>query len=54
LCCATAARRSAEMGEAITARGGLGNIAQADRQPGGRDALVLLLTLAVLVAGILI
>ncbi|MDT7641385.1 MAG: energy-coupling factor transport system permease/ATP-binding protein [Pseudonocardiales bacterium] len=54
LCCATAARRSAEMGEAITARGGLGNIAQADRRPGRRDALALLFTFAVLVAGILI
>lgn len=54
LCCATAARRSAEMGEAITARGGLGNIAQADRRPARRDALALFLALAVLVAGILI
>jgi hypothetical protein len=42
------------MGEAITARGGLGNIAQADRRPGRRDALALLFILAVLVAGILI
>ena len=42
------------MGEAITARGGLGNIAQADRRPERWDAFALLTTLVVLVAGILI
>jgi energy-coupling factor transporter transmembrane protein EcfT len=54
LCCVTASRRSAEMGEAITARGGLGNIAHIDRRPGRRDAFALLLTLTVLMAGILL
>ena len=53
LCCATALRRSAEMGDAITARGGLGAVAQVDSGPGRRDALVLVATLAVLAVGIL-
>src|SRR5581483_84723 len=53
LCCATAVRRSAEMGDAITARGGLGTVAHIDRRPGRRDALVLLGAVAVLAAGIL-
>jgi energy-coupling factor transport system ATP-binding protein len=53
LCCATAVRRSAEMGDAITARGGLGAVAQVDSGPGRCDALVLVATLAVLAVGIL-
>jgi energy-coupling factor transporter transmembrane protein EcfT len=53
LCCATAIRRSAEMGDAIAARGGLGTIAHIDRRPGRWDALVLLGAVAVLAAGIL-
>jgi energy-coupling factor transporter transmembrane protein EcfT len=54
LCCATALRRAAEMGEAITARGGLGQIARIDHQPGRRDLLVFAASLAILVAGCLI
>ena len=53
LCCATAVRRSAEMGDAITARGGLGAVAHVDGGPGRSDALVLVATLAVLAVGIL-
>lgn len=53
LCCATAVRRSGEMGDAITARGGLGTVAHIDRQPGRWDALALLGAVAVLTAGIL-
>jgi energy-coupling factor transporter transmembrane protein EcfT len=53
LCCATAVRRSAEMGDAITARGGLGAVAHTDRRPGRWDALVLLGGIIVLAAGVL-
>ena len=54
LCCATALRRATEMGEAITARGGLGQIAKIDHKPGRRDLLVFAASLAILVAGCLI
>ncbi|MEN3264477.1 ATP-binding cassette domain-containing protein, partial [Pseudonocardia sp.] len=54
LCCATALRRATEMGEAITARGGLGQIARIDHKPGRRDLLVFAAALAILVAGCLI
>jgi energy-coupling factor transporter ATP-binding protein EcfA2 len=56
LCCATALRRAAEMGQAITARGGLGSglVAKVDRMPTRRDFVVLAATLAILVAGCLI
>jgi hypothetical protein len=42
------------MGEAVTARGGLGQIAQIDHRPGRRDLLVFAASLAILVAGCLI
>jgi energy-coupling factor transport system ATP-binding protein len=49
--CATAARRAAEVGEAVTARGGIGVIAGPDQRPGPRDALAALLVAAILTAG---
>jgi len=54
LCCATALRRAAEMGEAVTARGGLGQVAQIDHRPGRGDLLVFVASVAILVAGCLI
>lgn len=41
------------MGDAITARGGLGAVARVDGGPDRRDALVLVTPLAVLAVGIL-
>jgi energy-coupling factor transport system ATP-binding protein len=49
--CATAARRAAETGEAVTARGGIGVIAGPDRRPGLRDAVAALLVAGILAAG---
>jgi energy-coupling factor transporter transmembrane protein EcfT len=56
LCCATALRRAAEMGEAITARGGLGlgQVAKVERKPTRTDLIALAATLAILVAGCLV
>ncbi|MBO0848486.1 MAG: ATP-binding cassette domain-containing protein, partial [Pseudonocardia sp.] len=56
LCCATALRRAAEMGEAITARGGLGlgQVARVERKPARTDLIALAATLAILVAGCLV
>jgi energy-coupling factor transporter ATP-binding protein EcfA2 len=54
LACTTALRRAAEMGEAITARGGLGQVAKINHKPGRRDLLILAAAAAVLVAGCLI
>jgi energy-coupling factor transporter ATP-binding protein EcfA2 len=54
IACATAARRAAETGEAVTARGGIGVIAGPDRQPGLPDALAALLVAAILTAGTLL
>jgi energy-coupling factor transporter transmembrane protein EcfT len=56
LCCATALRRAAEMGEAITARGGLGSgqVAKVDRMPNRLDLIAVAVALAILVAGCLI
>lgn len=56
LCCATALRRAAEMGEAITARGGLGlgHAATVERKPTRTELIALATTLAILVAGCLV
>jgi energy-coupling factor transport system ATP-binding protein len=51
LACATAARRAAETGEAVAARGGIGVIAGPEGRPGRRDALAALLVAGVLTAG---
>ncbi|MEJ2865764.1 DUF2232 domain-containing protein [Actinomycetospora flava] len=52
LACAMAARRAAETGEAITARGGLGAIAGPDQRPGRRDLVLLLAVAAILAVGL--
>ncbi|MDD7939903.1 DUF2232 domain-containing protein [Actinomycetospora lutea] len=52
LACAMAARRAAETGEAITARGGLGAIAGPDQRPGRRDLVLLLVVAAILAVGL--
>ncbi|GAA4901289.1 energy-coupling factor transport system ATP-binding protein [Actinomycetospora succinea] len=52
LACAMAARRAAETGEAITARGGLGAIAGPDQRPGRRDLVLLLVVVAILAVGL--
>jgi energy-coupling factor transport system ATP-binding protein len=52
--CATAARRAAETGDAVTARGGIGVVAGPDRRPGPRDALAALLVAGLLAVGVLV
>ncbi|MEJ2889369.1 DUF2232 domain-containing protein [Actinomycetospora aeridis] len=52
LACAMAARRAAETGEAITARGGLGALAGPDQRPGRRDLVLLLVVAAILAFGL--
>ncbi|HEX8519244.1 MAG TPA: DUF2232 domain-containing protein [Pseudonocardia sp.] len=54
IACATAARRAAEVGDAVTARGGIGVIAGPDRRPGARDALAALVVAGLLTAGVLL
>jgi energy-coupling factor transport system ATP-binding protein len=54
IACATAARRGAETGEAVTARGGIAVIAGPDGRPGLRDALAALLVAGILTAGLLL
>jgi energy-coupling factor transport system ATP-binding protein len=56
LCCATALRRAGEMGEAITARGGLGSgaVAVVDRKPSRPDLIALGTAAAILIAGCLV
>lgn len=52
LACAMAARRAAETGEAITARGGLGAVAGPDHRPGRGDLVLLLVVAAILAVGL--
>jgi energy-coupling factor transporter transmembrane protein EcfT len=54
LCCCSALRRAAEMAEAITARGGLGVVADAGQRPGRRDLFAFAAVLSILALGCLI
>ncbi len=51
---AVAMRRAGELGEAITARGGTGQLAAYSSQPTWRDGLALLVVLATIAAGVTI
>lgn len=54
IACASAARRAAEIGDAVTTRGGIGVIAGPDQRPGLPDALAALLVATILTLGCLL
>jgi energy-coupling factor transporter ATP-binding protein EcfA2 len=54
IACATAVRRAAETGDALTARGGIGTIAGPDQRPGIRDGLAVLVAAGILIVGVML
>jgi energy-coupling factor transporter ATP-binding protein EcfA2 len=54
IACATAVRRAAETGDALTTRGGIGTIAGPDQRPGLRDGLAVLVAAGILTVGVML